>query len=337
LPQVPYYQNLYETLGAYSLTGQGFNEAETLTIEVVRRLVKSPENLDALRNSLGAEKRLFDRTLQVGETGAYLVKRRCRGRDILLSPAYFSENSEVFADIVASKGSCSVRRILDLVKSVQGIPLQVVATKKRIGEELLTDDEIAILKRLAQDGAVKPPSIETRHSGKNYFLFTPTPTGAALPVTKRDIYERAMAIVAAVRQGQFLPKRYAIRSPGAVIWTLKENLCLRKATTEAVEQYRNLVHLRIGRLIPAGSGFAQFKIINTPENREALEIAYSLVAEGVAEGIEVDEDARNAMVQNQEYIESIISSSELRKREKVRLDSQQQLELESLLQGGTFS
>ncbi|HTU91171.1 MAG TPA: hypothetical protein VMF69_13920, partial [Gemmataceae bacterium] len=37
-------------------------------------------------------------------------------------------------------------------------------------------------------------------------------SGAALTATKRDIYEKAMAIVAAIRQGQFLPRQFAIVS-----------------------------------------------------------------------------------------------------------------------------
>lgn len=69
-------------------------------------------------------------------------------------------------------------------------------------------EQISLLKRLAQDGIVKPPSIETAHSGLNYFMFTPTPSKVHLSPTKRDIYEKAMAIVAAIRQGQLLPQHF---------------------------------------------------------------------------------------------------------------------------------
>jgi hypothetical protein len=143
-----------------------------------------------------------------------------------------------------------------------------------------------------------------------------------------------MAIVAAVRQGQFLPQAYAIRSPSAVIGALRDKLRLSRATTEATQQYLELVHLRVGMLIPSGNGFSEFRIIDTEENREALQIAYSMVSSGVAEGIEVDEDARKALQQGQEYIESIIAAGELRKRKIVKLDEGQQLELDLLLSGG---
>jgi hypothetical protein len=336
LPAVPYYEDLYGTLGNYSLTVGGFNETESLSIEIVRRLARSPEKLDSLRDFLGADSKLFARAVEIGEEGDYLVRRRSRGRDILLSPTYFTENADMFADIVASKGSKNVQRVLKAVKSMQGIPLSIVESQKSIGGYPLDDKEIAILKRLAQDGAVKPPSIETTYSGESHFLFTPTPSGAALAPTKRDIYERAMAIVAAVRQGQFLPRRYAVHSPAAVIWTLRDKLKLGKATTEATQQYRKLVHLRVGRLISVGGGFSEFQIIDTEENIEALGIAYSLVTSGAAEGLEVDQAARQALQEDQEYVESIIASGKLRKRERVELNKGQQLELELILSGGTL-
>ena len=185
--------------------------------------------------------------------------------------------------------------------------------------------------RLAQDGIVKPPKLTTTHAGDNYFLFTPTPSGAALASTKREIYERAMAIVAAVRQGQFLPREYAIRSPGAVLYTLKHDLKLKSATTEAAEQYKNLTILRIARLNDVGSGFKQLEIIDTDENKEALDIAYDLVNAGTASGIEVDEDARKALQQGYSYTESLISSGDLFRNKQVQISQDQREEIERYL------
>ena len=213
---------------------------------------------------------------------------------------------------------------------MQGVPLSMIQKNKEIAGIKLTDQELNLLLRLAQDGAVKPPSISTKHSGEQFFLFTPTPLGAALAPTKREIYERAMAIVAAVRQGQFLPKQYAIRSPGAVLYTLKSNLKLGRGTTEATQQYRKLVHLRIARLLDVGNGFSELQIIDTPENREALEMAYNLVNAGVTSGAEVDQAARDALQQEYTFVESLVSSGELQRRYNVPLTHEQQLEIENL-------
>jgi hypothetical protein len=327
LPNVPYYEDLYQTLGDYAVDA-GLNEAEQLSVELVHRLSRSPEKLDALRNAIGAEKTLFSRAFSIGEEGAYLRIVRARGRDIALTPTYFSENPDVFADAVAGGGAKQIQKILKGLKAAQGYPLALIEKYKQIGQLRLTDEEVRLFVRLAQDGAIKPPSIKTSHAGENFFLFTPTPAGAALAPTKRDIYERAMAIVAAVRQGQFLPRMYAIREPGAVLYTLKTDLKLSRATTEAAHQYQNLVYLRVAQLMDVGQGYKELRIIDTEENREALDIAYSLVNAGVASGIEVDTEARQALQQDQSYIESLIASGKLQKTRKVPITEQQQQQLD---------
>ncbi len=335
LPKVPYYQNLYTTMGAFASAERSFTGAEELSLELLRRLARSPQKVDTLRNEVGADGKLFDRAVSVGEQGNYLVRHRARGRDIILSPTYFAENAETFADLVASSGAETVRRAMESVRKLQGVPLSLLETSAvAIDGRTLPPEEVKILKRLAQDGTVKPPSITTGHAGEQHFLFTPTPTGAALPITKRDIYERAMNLVAAVRQGQFLAKQYPIKRPGAVLNVLLMNGRLSRATTEANEQYRNLVQNRVARLVPSGHGYAELHLIDTPENREALKIALALVDEGTATGVEVDEQARRALQQDQQYVESIVASGQLRKREVVQMDEQQQLELDMVLSVG---
>ena len=334
LPTVPYYEDMYSQLGDYALTARPFNEAEELAIYMVNRLSGSPENADALFNASGAERKLFNRGLEIGTSGSYLIKRRSRGRDIILSPTYFSENAEIFADAVAARGADSVRHILTAIGKFQGYPLSMIERASRVGGVDISPDQLNLVKRLAQDGAVKPPSIETTYSGKNHFIFTPSPTGTALSPTKRDVYEKAMGIVAAVRQGQLLPQRYRIRSPQAVLYTLKNNLKLSRATTEATQQYKKLTHLRVARLVDVGGGYSEIHIIDTQENHEALEIAYHLVSDGTFQGMEVDEQARIAMQGDQNYVESLIASSDMRKRETIQLSSEQQEQLDLLFLEG---
>lgn len=329
VPTVPYYETLYQVLGGVA-KDSGLNEAEQLSVAMLSKLARSPQKVDSLENSLGAEVQLVRRALHVGKEGAYLRIHRSRGRDIALSPAYFSENAAFYADLVAASGPVQVSKLLDLLKLSQGMPLSIIKDRKEIAGVRLSDDEVSMLVRLAQDGAVKPPSITTEHVGEQHFLFTPTPSGPALSPTKKEIYERAMAIVASIRQGQFMPKEYAIRSPRAVLGALKSNLKLGKATTEFPQQYKKLVHLRIARIVSVRGGFSELHIIDTPENVEALSIAYDLVSAGVATETEVDLDARKALQQEQSYIESVIASGTMAKREKVELTQQQQLELEGL-------
>ena len=326
LPNVPYYEELYTILGQYS-DGIGLNEAERLSIDLLHRLARSPQKLDVLRDTLGIDHKLFKRVIAIGKEGAYIRQHRARGRDILLAPAHFSENPDIFVDAIARGGAAQVEKLIEALKNMQGYPLTLVEQKNKIGNVNLSSEETQFLVRLAQDGIVKPPSLQTPHAGENFFLFTPTPSGAALAPTKRDIYERAMAIVAAIRQGQFLPRNYAIRSPGAVLYRLRNDLKLKKATTEAAQQYRNLVHLRIATLTDMGHGYRRLEIIDTEENVEALGIAYELVSTGMASEIEVDADARKALQEDQTYIESVISRGSLQKTRQIPITEEQEYQM----------
>jgi hypothetical protein len=334
LPTVPYYDELYNGLDDYINSELDINETEKLALTIVGRLARTPEKIDKLQNELGAEPKLFKRNIDIGKQGNFLVIRRCRGRDIIINPSYFAENSEIFADQVSATGAKSVAALLQGLRQYQGWPLRLIETKGELGQIEVKPEQISLLKRLAQDGIVKPPSIETAHSGLNYFMFTPTPSKVHLSTTKRDIYEKAMAIVAAIRQGQLLPQKYAINSPGAVLYKLKTELRLGKATTEFKHQYTNLVHLRIGSLIPAGNRFYEFRIIDTPANREALNIAYSLVSGEQMCELTIDDEARKALQSSQDYIDSIISAATLRQRDTIPLSEEQLEEYDSLILAG---
>jgi len=329
LPNVPYYETMYSNIGTFA-SEVGFNEPEQLALDILCRLSKSPEKVNTLESKIGAEHKLFDRAIKLGREGAYLRIHRARGVDVALSPTYFSENAAIFADTVAGKGSKQLRRLMEAIKNMQGTPLSVIEKSKRLGGMDLYDHEINLLKRLAQNGAVKPPCISTEHAGENFFLFTPTPSGAALSPTKREVYEKAMAIVASVRQGQFLPQRYRIRHPSALVHKLKTDLRLGKSTSEANQQYKQLVHMRVAQLVPNGHGRSELHIIDAPENREALDIAYNLIDTGTTFGAEIDDDARRALQNPHEYIESHVASGELSKRHTIPLSQEQELVLDEL-------
>lgn len=333
LPKVPYFDGVYDRLGEYFEIEAKPDEFEKLTLEIVDKLAATPHNADALASGLGADRKSFDQSIEIGVKGNFLISRRSRAKDILLNPSYFSENADIFSDHVAKCGAKTVKKTLDLIKSSQGWPLALIEKNQEINGTKIGPDEIALLKRLAQEGAVKPPSITTTHSGQNQFIFTPTPGAANISPLKREIYERALAIVSAVRQGQLLPNKFRIRSPGAILYKLKTELKL-APTSDYADQYRNLVHLRVAKLDVLAHGYRQLNIIDRPENREALNIAYNLVQGTQAPVQGTDSDAMNAMTGPQEYVESLVSSKLMREKDIVKLSEETTAELSQLLLEG---
>ncbi|MCK9744979.1 hypothetical protein [Pseudomonas syringae] len=333
LPTVPFFEELYDGLGEYFVNESKADEFETMTLQIVDRLAGAPQNADSLASALGAARRDFDNSIELGTKSSYLLKQRHRSRDILMNPTYFTENADIFADQVAKSGAKTVQNTLALLKRAQGWPLKLIEATGEIGGTKVSVDEIALLKRLAQDGMVKPPSIVTSHAGTSMFMFTPTPGLVNVSPLKREQYERALAIVSAVRQGELLPNKYAIRNPGALLYRLMTDLELRP-TSDYAEQYQNLVFLRIAKLEKLSNGWHQLKVIDTPENRESLRIAHKLVQGDKISDLAIDKEAVTAMTGSQSYVESLVSAKVLRERETITLSTETQNELAQLLLEG---
>jgi len=139
-----------------------------------------------------------------------------------------------------------------------------------------------------------------------------------------------MALTSAVRKGQLLPKEIRIRSPLAILRALRRDGFL-GSNSEAADQYRNLVVLKVAYLHETVPGRWQLHLHKTPENERALDLAIELLQEGTVSNMEVNEEARLALSKGEEYIQSLISASELKKREKQLTDPHAIEEFEQLV------
>jgi len=192
------------------------------------------------------------------------------------------------------------------------MPMSMIASQSRIAETTISVDEIQLLNSLAEEGIIKPPSIKRPNQTEERFVFTPAPGKARLSAANREIYEKAMALAAAVRKGQLLPEAIRIRSPQALLNALEVKKRLR-ANTEAAHQYRNLTALGLGRLSPSGFGYYTFHLIDVPENLQAVRIARQLLRGEAPEDLEQDTQARLLLNEDESYVRSHLASSSLRK------------------------
>ena len=329
IPNIPVFDDVYEKIGDYANSECVLNSHEEATLQILGALQTAPANKDALFNKLGIEKPLFDRCIALGSHSGILSEHQARGRNILISPFYFTDNLDGLADVAASVGSNAIKSTLDKVKNNQGWPLGLIAKTGEIGGNKLNQTELALVDKLSEEGIVKPPTIKFGNVSQS-FLFTPKPGSARLNAANREIYERAMALISAVRKGQLLADAYKIRLPVSILQALRDRGYLR-ANSEARDQYRNLVVLKVATLKPVSSTRWQLHLHETPENQEALDLAIRLLQSGDLAGMEVNQDARIALTKNEEYIQSLISASELKKREREIKDPEAEHEFDQLL------
>ncbi len=325
IPDVPHFQDLYDGVGNYFSFSE-LNEHEQGTLLILSELQKKPENRDKLISQIGIESELLNRCLHIGETGNYFKEFRARGRNIIASPFYFSDNLDELVDVTAKVGADDIAVVLDVIKSNQGWPLSLIQKRSELGGRKLTSEQAKLLTHLCSEGILKPPSIEFKKT-RETFVFTPRPGGSRMDPSNREIYERAMALVSCVRKGQLLAEQYRIKMPVRILEVLREKGHI-GSNSEAINQYRNLVFLRAGTLKHISGSMYQFHLIPEPENKAALDLAINLLRTGELANLDVQQDARLALSKDEKYIQSIISAAELRGRVQVKLnaDSAQQFE-----------
>jgi hypothetical protein len=331
IPSVPHFDSVYVKIDEY-LSNETLTEHEQLAIAILGELTNKPEKRDTLFGRLGAEKKLFKRCENIVSESGLVLSKRARGQDILVSPIYFADNLDALVDMAAAGGATRVERVLKLIGQSQGWPLSVIEKRGEVDGTKISSEELNILKSLVADGVLKPPSINRPNSTSELFVFTPRPGNKRLNAGNREVYERAMGLVAAVRKGQLLPEpeQYRIRSPTAILSALRDKKYI-GTNSEASHQYRNLVSLRVGKLVNTSGDRFQLQLIDTPENLRAIDEALSLVRTGQMSQSSVDDGARIALSQDETYVQSVVSSSKFRASEKLALKPDEQQEVDQLL------
>lgn len=329
IPNIPVFDDVYVGLGKYADSECVLNEHEQATIQILLSLQEAPRNRDQLFNSLGLQKPVFDRCLAVGNASGILSEHLARGRKILISPFYFTDNLDGLADAAASCGANAIKSTLEKVRDNQGWPLSLIKGHGEIGGTKLSQTEQSLLGKLTEEGIIRPPTIKFGARSES-FVFTPRPGATRLNASNREIYERAMALISAVRKGQLLADKFKIWSPIRILESLRDRGFLR-SNSEAREQYQNLVILRVAHLRQIGSSRWQLHLNRTEENEAALNLAISLLRTGSLAGMDVNSEARIALTKGEEYIQSLISATELKKRHRQVKDEQAVYEFEQLL------
>lgn len=330
IPTVPHFSSVYSGLGEY-LGTLTLTEHEELAIAVLGELKTKPEKRDSLFHRLGADAPVFRRVESVAAEGGLIVPRRARGQDILVSPFYFSDSLEVLARQAAAGGAKSISKILSLLKKAQGWPLSLILRRAEINDTRLSPQEMAILNEMVSDGVLKPPSLTVSKTGATeHFVFTPAPGNKKLDGSAREIFERTMALVAAVRKGQLLPEAYRIRSPIKLLSKLRDTKSI-GASTEAAAQYSNLVTLRVGRLKKIKDNWYRLELIDTPENIRAVNDAIAMFEGGEPLSSGVDDKARIALQHDETYIQSLVSATKLRAIERPAMDEESKREYDQML------
>lgn len=329
IPKIPHFESIYARIGEFA-DGEDLNESEMAMLAILNQVYNKPESKQKLINDVSAEKPIIEQCLKYSEAGGLIRTHRARGKEIVLSPYYFADNLDGLADLTAKSGSGNISKVLKKLKANQGWPLSMVIKNQEIGGQKLDLVELSLIDSMASEGILKPPSINFGGNRCEQFVFTPNPGAVRLNATNREIYERAMALVSCVRKGQLMPEQFRIHSPIAILRALRVKGYL-NSNSEASEQYKNLVFMKVAYLEPTGNGRCKLVLIQSAENIQALDIAIKLLETGDLANLEVNKEAIIAFSKDETYVQSIISAAEMRKRKQVKIADEARHEMDQLL------
>ena len=329
IPKIPHFKSIYSAIGEYT-EDDDLNESELAMLAILNQVYSKPENKQKLINEISADTTTIETCLKYSEAGGLLRVHKARGKEIILSPYYFADNLEGLADLTAKSGSSNISKVLDKLKANQGWPLSMVMGNQEIGGQKLDHVELSLINTMASEGILKPPSINFGNGSSEQFVFTPNPGSVRLNAANREIYERAMALVSCVRKGQLMPAQYRINYPVAILRSLRNKGYL-NSNSEASEQYKNLVFMKVAFLRPTAGNKCELVLIQSEENVQALDIAINLLATGELANLEVNNEAKISFSKDETYIQSIISASDMRKRKQVQVAEEAKHEMDQLL------
>ena len=287
--EVPHYRNLYEILGR-SWRARRPSQLEEEMVAVVNQLAAGPLPADMLVSKVGIERADAGRIMQLG-TQAQLIKV-VSGVDgnILYSPFTAFENPTLLNELAEKHGSDQLLAEFEQLRKRQGLPV--------------TADKYPLLYDAVARGLLMAPSVEIPSGVSQPFATLPYTLDRTLLKEEKPVLDKALAILACIRCGQDFGGYSQLPSAVAAIDKLLRDGNL-KPHSSSERQYRLMrnkgVILYGADTQPWGSWVTP-TLIDTPDNRRALQIARDLLTLGEAMSGRDADGARDLLATDAQYL-----------------------------------
>ncbi|MFF7251530.1 hypothetical protein ACFZBU_47665 [Embleya sp. NPDC008237] len=289
---VPYYGDLYAQLGA-AWRARGPSEIEEQMVMLVDHLSEGPTAEEEVADEAGLDSSAMSQLLEVGER-AELVKRiQLPDGDVLYSPFFGFENPQVISDLVRDHGAGELAAAFAAVSGEQGLP---------VGDtQPLLQDAIA-------RGLLMAPSVKRPDGVMQPFASLPYTLDRELLRGRKPVLEKALAVLACLRCGQHFGGATGL-SAGAMVNSIDKLLDPHQGFLRPHGSHARQYHLLLSNGLlafdpdtrPDGKWVTP-RFIDTPDNREAMQIARDLITFGEQlSGRVGDEQARQMLAAGQSF------------------------------------
>lgn len=264
-----FYENVPEDFDRlYATLDQAY--VEQRPTEIDQSLLTAVDELSMgprLMSEISVDPEALPRLLELADAAEAIKAVEVGGETVAFSPYFAYENPEEMGSILSRIEVADVRRSFQQVRGYQGTPI-------------LDDTEGGVLRGLVGAGLMAGPHLVDPDGDVQVFAMAPYGLPRQLLVVEKVVLDRAMAIVASVRMGQNWGGVTHIRNPVAILNALLEpgRWVARHSSTE--RQYSVLYQLGIVRFDDAA--WKAMQLIDTSDNRRAVEIAKDLLRHGEA-------------------------------------------------------
>ncbi len=260
---VPLHKNLFKLLGQAWEKNRP-NEVETSMLFTTDTLATRPFRQSEFEKSFGLDKKAQQVVFDLGNQSELIKTIQLKDGDKILYSPYFSfENPQLLSELYSNHTDEEIKSEFEKVKKYQGLPIS---------------EDLPVLSDAISRGLLQAPSIEDPYGLDRSFAFTPYMLGQEYLTEKKDVLEKALAVLACVRCGQNFGGVTPISNPEAILEVLLDPLRDRKLRPHSSHrrQYRLLHRMSIVRFLPSGS-WVQPQLIDTEDNVAAVKLAIEML------------------------------------------------------------
>lgn len=287
--EVPYYTDLYTTLGR-SWRDRHPSQLEEEVVAVVDRLASGPLPAEMLVERVGVDVGDVDRILELRSDTQLIMAVSGVDGTILYSPFTAFENPSLLNVLAEKHGSDQLLVEFEALRKRQGLAV--------------TPQSFPLLYDAVARGLLLAPSVELPGGGDQPFATLPYTLDWELLVGAKPVLDKALAIVACIRCGEQFGGYSDLPSAVAAINKLLREHEL-KPHSSSERQYRLMRNKGVIAYGPDPMAWGTWVVptlIDTEDNRRALEIARDLIELGEPMAGRDAQAARDLLASDARYL-----------------------------------
>lgn len=301
---VPYYDDLYSTLGA-AWRERRPTELEQQLMLVIHGLSTAPVPLEAVEDQYGLDHSAVEDILEIGGRAGLVRTLRTIDGDLAYSPFFGFEHPDVLGDLVANHGSDQLAEEFAAVRARQGLEL--------------APGTFPLLHEAVAGGLILAPSVRLPDGTERAFAALPYVADARLLRARKPVLDKALAVLACLRCAE-AHAEYNTLTPAGLVNVIDKLLDPNRgflnpnsAHRRQYELMRNAGLIVFGPDTWVGGNWVTPRFVDTQDNREALTLARDLILHGELVEHRVDDaDARHALDIGTRYRAPMQTSHRLR-------------------------